>query len=134
MLFRILQKIGVGPGAHRFKHGLIVVQRGQHQDLGVGKRPGDFAGGGDAALDGHVQIHQDDIGMKRFGELHGFHAVAGLAHHFHVRFHGQQQRGAAAHQRLIFRNDDPDGGNARRLRAIHRDNRHCRSLRNSSVK
>jgi hypothetical protein len=41
-------------------------------------------------------------------ELDGFDPIAGLTHHFHVGLHGNQGRGAPAHERLILRNDDPD--------------------------
>ncbi len=50
VLLRIFQQIGMGSGAHRFKHGFIVIERRQYKYLGVRKRACDLASGGDAAL------------------------------------------------------------------------------------
>ena len=108
LLVGVLQEIGLRAGPHRFEHGFIVVERGQHQHLAGGQIPGDLPRGGDSSFDGHVQVHQDDVGTKSLGKFNGLRAIARLADDLHVGFHGQQHRRAPSDERLILGDHDPD--------------------------
>ena len=62
---------------------------------------GQPARGLDAVQLRHGDVHDDHVGMQFLGQLHGFAAVAGLAHDLHVGLRGEDHAEALAHQRVI---------------------------------
>ena len=72
----ILQQVSLRTRANRLEYGFIIVQRCEHQNLGVRLRHGDFARRGHAALDRHVQIHEHHVRTQNIGQLHSLITVA----------------------------------------------------------
>ena len=109
----VLQQVGQRAGAHRIEHGLLRLERGQHDDARLRQRGRDLARRAHATLLRHVQVHHHDVGPQALGLLDRLDAVAGLADHFHVGFERHHQRQTAPHQRLVV-----DDQQAHALRSV----------------
>ena len=57
----------------------------------------------------HGQVEEENVGLDFGGKLYRLAAVAGFAHHFHVRLRFEQPSQAVAENRMIVGNDDADG-------------------------
>ena len=68
----------------------------------------DPAGRFEAVHLGHADVHEDDVGLLARDELDRLDAVGGLADDLDVVGRAQQHREAAAHERLIVGDRDPD--------------------------
>jgi hypothetical protein len=68
----------------------------------------DLSRRGDPVHDRHSEVHQDDVWAQLGGQPYGGGPVSGLAHHIDVRFAGQDEPEAGAHQVLIIRHHDSD--------------------------
>src|SRR6516164_105844 len=86
------EQVAAGAGAHRLEDGGVVVEHGQDQDVDVGAGLGERAGGVDAVAFGHVDVHDQHVWLKLFGQLDGLLAGGGLGDHLDA---GQGAKGEA---------------------------------------
>src|SRR5262249_31455359 len=78
------------------------------EDASGGELFADFDGGIDAALDGHAQVHQGEVGVAFGEEFERLRTIGGFGDDFHVRF-GVHERGQThAHNEMVVGNQDSD--------------------------
>ena len=95
----VLQHVAHRPGVEHVDDPVGVGERGQHQHLGRA-RTDDLAGGADAVQLGHLQVHQDDVGLELGGAGHRLDAVR-LADHLEVGVGREQLDQAHTHHRVV---------------------------------
>ena len=104
----VLEQVAVGAGLDRLEQVVVVLGHGEHDD----RRPD--AGGADgghavhARGDGHVHVHDHEIGMERPDLLQGIAAVLALAHDGHVELGADQGRERPAEQGLVIDEQHPE--------------------------
>jgi uncharacterized protein YcaQ len=105
----VLQQVAAGPGPDRLEQVLFLVADRQHDDLGAGRdllgRPARL----DAAAPGHPDVHEHHVGQGLAGHGHRLGAVARLPDQVDVVLFGENHLQAAPEQRVIVRNQHPDG-------------------------
>ncbi len=89
----IFEQVGDRAGAHGREDVFILVVRGDHDHLRFGSPFADVARGCNAVeLTGHLEVHQDDVGLKLFNGGQGRFTGIGFGDHLDV---GQRvQKGA----------------------------------------
>lgn len=99
-----------GAGAQRVEDVLVHAVVGQHDDVyvGQGRVRGDAPGRLDAVHDGHLDVDESDVGQPLLGEREALLAVGGLGHHLDVVLEVEQRAEAAADERLVIDQQDPD--------------------------
>ncbi len=104
----VLVDVSPGAGAQGGDHGALLGEAGDDQDAGgVGQFP-QAAQGLDAVHAGHLDVHQDDVGLELLGAGHALGAVAGLADHLDVVLDLQEGAQAAADHLVVVDEEDPD--------------------------
>jgi hypothetical protein len=98
---------------------LVVVKRGQHQNLRVGQPIADFPGGFDAAAVHQADIHDHYVWPRalRFAHrlCHGFR----LGHHADVVGRGQHSLDTAAHDLVVIDQHDAQSGHGLTVHGCH---------------
>ena len=73
----------------------------------------DLPGGLDAVKHRHLDVHQGDVRKVLGGQRHGLPPVGGLGDHLDIVFGLEQRPDAAADQRLVVGEQDPDQDGSR---------------------
>ena len=105
----VLQQIAAGAGADRLEQILFLVTDRQHDDLRARHDILGGAAGFDAAALGHPDVHEHDVGQRLPGHGHRLGAVARLPDQVDVILLLEDHLQAAAEQRVIIRDQHPDG-------------------------
>ena len=92
----------------RVVHDAILVEGGQHEHVAREPLAHHRARGSDPVEYRHAHIHQDDVGTQLARAFHRCPAVVGLAHDLDVVLCVEDEPEAAAHERLVVR--EQDGG------------------------
>ena len=90
----------------------VEVERGQDEDPRRAAGRDDLSRGLDPVETGHADVHQDHVRLELPCEAHGVFPVLGLAHDLEVGTRLDDQREAAAHERLIVDDQHPDAHDA----------------------
>jgi hypothetical protein len=105
----VLQQVAAGARPDRLEQVLFLVADRQHHDLRARRdllgRPARL----DAAALRHPDVHEHDIGQRFAGHGHRLGPVARLSDHVNVVLLGEDHLQAAAEQRMIIRDQHPDG-------------------------
>lgn len=86
----VLEHVAPCPGFHCLENVAVLAVHGQHDHLGLGPFLEDFLGGLHAIETGHLDIHQDDIGVGLEGVAQGLTPILGLAHDLEIGFRFQK--------------------------------------------
>ncbi len=79
-----------------------------HDDLGCGHLLGNGFTGGDAVNAGHVDVHQDDVGLKLLGHLDALFAADGRPDDLDVVFEVEKLAQIFPRLRYVIHDQDPD--------------------------
>ncbi len=104
----VLQQETARPCAQRSEHVLVRVERGEDDDPSRVARGDDAARRLDPVHAGHPHVHQDDVGPVQLRQCGCLGAVLGLPHHLEILLRVHDHPEAAAHQRLVVRQQDAD--------------------------
>jgi hypothetical protein len=100
---------------------LVVHAQDDHADLGVGTH--ELAGGRQAIHDGHVDVHEDHVGLLLQADALDLQAIGGLANDADAALQLEECLQPLAEQLVVIGKHDPNviGGAARSLSlGIHR--------------
>jgi hypothetical protein len=116
----VLSQVAERAGLQGADDRLVIGVGGQHHHLGLGLAGPDAPRRFDPVAARHVQIHENDLGLYRRGELGRGLAVGGLADYGDSRQGAEQQNQTLADGGLVVRDDDGDRLGASRHAGILR--------------
>jgi len=100
-----MDEVARGAVADRARDEVLVLGVGEHQDLRALR---ERARGGDAVHHRHADVEADDVGAQLLRPRDRLAAVRGLPHHLEAVGLVQQARDAAADDRVVVHDEDPD--------------------------
>ena len=80
----------------------------EDEDFDVGKFTTQEFGGLQAVHEGHVDVHEDDIGQELLGFPNGFNAIGGFADDFDAFLLGKAQTNSSADNWMIINQQEFD--------------------------
>ena len=86
----ILEHESAGPGVESIEEVVVPVEGGEDDDLDVAELA-DLRGGRDTIHDGHLDVHEDDVGSGFFHHLHALSPVGGLPNNRDVGLHREDE-------------------------------------------
>ena len=92
---------------------VVVLDHRQDEDADLRARIDDPAGRVDAARAGHLQVHQDDVGLELERERHGLVARRGLPDEVDVGDGAEQRAQAVPEERVVVRDQDAEAARRR---------------------
>ena len=104
-----LEEVAAGSGLEGGEDGVVVLAHGQHQDTDLRACLQYLPGGLDAADAGHVEVHQDDVGLQGGRGVDRGLAVGGLADDVHIGLGVQQRVQPLAEGFVVVADQDLDG-------------------------
>ncbi len=112
----VLVDVPGGAGPQRGDHGAVLGEAGDDEDPGPAALLLERAQRLDAVDAGHLEVHQDHVGVERAGPGDALGAVGGLADHLDVVLHLQEGAQAAADDLVVVDQQDADRGQGVRHR------------------
>ena len=106
VLIGALEQVALGAGAHGREDGVVVLEHRQHEHADVRALGDDLARRLDAVELGHVQIHDDDVGLQRLGGGDRLGAGRRLAHDLRLAERREQRAEPSAEDRMVVGDED----------------------------
>ena len=104
-----LEQEAAGAGPDRVVDVVVEVEGCEHEDLRAGIAAEQVARGLEPVELGHPDVHQHEVRRELARALQRLAPVGGLADHLEVGLRVEDHPQAAAHERLIVGDQDPDG-------------------------
>ena len=86
----ILEHESAGPGVESIEEVVVPVEGGEDDDLDVAELA-DLRGGRDTIHDGHLDVHEDDVGSGFLHYVHALSPVGGLPNNRDVGLHREDE-------------------------------------------